>query len=341
MLARSRAGLHRSLLALGLSLFPQLVTVPARAEGPSTSEEASALFLTAIAAAERGQLSEAARDFQAAYAISPNPVVLYNLGQTQSALGRPVEAAHSLRLYLETEKAPLAADREREVRELIAKNEQLIGSVAVVVTPTPEELEVDAAPVSPNTETLVLAAGRHVIVARHSGYFAGSTTVEVLPQAEVAAAITLQPVAREAPLPPPPVAAPSSAGARTKAQAPRAERSPAAEAVVWGGLGLGAVALGVGTGYVLSAVHLNSQSNADGHCNAQGCDSVGAPLRAAAITNGNIATGLLITGGALVGIGLTTYFITSPRDEGHKVTARLTVTRHSGDGLRLDLKVGF
>jgi len=336
--ARDRGG--RALRAIVVALLVSVSASPARADGPDAREQAAARFQRALEAAQRGRLSEAAREFEAAYALSPSPIVLYNLGQTQSALGRPVEAAQSLRRYLETETAPLEPDRAQEVKDLIAMNERLIGTLALQVTPPPQELEVDAALVAPNAATIPLAAGRHVVVARRSGYSSGSVTVDVTPGAQVSAALTLEPLASAAP--PPTSSATPFPVLPVPAPAPEPlERSPAALAVSWASMGVGAVALGVGAGFGISAINLNKQSKIDGHCDDRGCDTVGAPLRAAAVTNGNVATALLITGAALVGAGLTVYLVTAPTAPKRKRDARLTLAGRPGSSMDLNLTLGF
>jgi len=164
--------------------------------------------------------------------------------------------------------------------------------------------------------------------------------VEVTAGARVSAALALEPVA-------PAVPTPSAVGSAalplpTPAPAPvEQHRSPTALALSWGSIRLGAVAIGVGAGFGLSAISLNKQSKADGHCDDRGCDTVGAPLRAAAVTNGNVATAMFIAGGVLVGAGLTVYLITAPKEHKHKLDARLTLAGRPGSAVDLNLILGF
>jgi hypothetical protein len=303
---------RRSKTALGLCLFVVCLQTARPARGDeATRRAASEQFRRGVEAANRGELAHAARDFEAAYALSPNPVVLYNLGQTQSALGRPVEAVRSLRLFLQSSPPP-DAERAREAEALIRANERAIGVLELEVVPPFARLEVDATKVELQDGKLRLAAGRHVVVAELEGYLPGVVNVEITGEASTAARVELKPV----------VAASSAANVveirpatsdpsrwlARPAPAPPTGISPVSIAAL-AGAGLGVVALGLGTIYAVRASTLDEAAQETGHCDARTCDAVGFPLRESAHRQGNVATGLFIAGAALLTAGITVHFV--------------------------------
>lgn len=98
---------------------------------------------------------------------------------------------------------------------------------------------------------------------------------------------------------------------------PRPEPSPApvAPRTGWGtlewagiaGAGAGVVALGVGGYFLSSALGKKSDSSAD--CSGNVCGDTGYEQRASAVSHGNVATALGITGGVLVAGGVTLFFV--------------------------------
>src|SRR6478609_5613259 len=70
---------------------------PREAEG---QHQARALFQAGLSHAQQGDLLTALAEFEEAYRAQPHFSVLYNIAQTRSALGRPVEANEAFRRYL-------------------------------------------------------------------------------------------------------------------------------------------------------------------------------------------------------------------------------------------------
>jgi hypothetical protein len=302
-----------SRIAVRVLLFAACLHLARPAHADETAlRAASERFRQGVEAVNRGELANAAREFEAAYALSPNPVVLYNLGQTQSALGRPVEAVRSLRRYLESSPPP-NAERAREAEALIRANERTIGVLELELVPSSARLEVDAVPATLEAGKLRLAAGRHVLVAELDGYLPGVMNVDIAGESATAARLELRPVlaaAASAAAPPLQRAEPDTA--RVLAEPP-AGPSPAGlsttSIAALAGVGLGVVALGLGTIYAVKASTLDSAARSTGHCDAQTCDDTGLPLRESAQRHSNVATGLFIAGGALVAAGLTVHFV--------------------------------
>jgi hypothetical protein len=109
-----------------------LAASAARAEAPivpNTTEKARELFQSGLSLGKEGDLSGALRDFEAAYTARPHYSVLYNIAQTQAALGHPVEAVATLQRYLADGGKRISESRRVEVNALIAAIGQRIGRV--------------------------------------------------------------------------------------------------------------------------------------------------------------------------------------------------------------------
>jgi hypothetical protein len=66
--------------------------------------------------------------------------------------------------------------------------------------------------------------------------------------------------------------------------------------------GAGAVAIGLGTYWGVSALHEKSQSSS--HCSGNQCDAQGVSLRDEAVRNGNASTLAIVSGSVAVGAAL-------------------------------------
>jgi tetratricopeptide (TPR) repeat protein len=298
------------LLVAGEAAYAQETTPEARAR---------VHFQQGVEAVQRGELTRATEHFEAAQALSPNPVVLYNLGQTYSALGRPVEAEAALQRYLASEPRPTDPKRIKAVEDLIAFNERRIGSVLVELTPADATLEVDGSKVVlPPPRRIRLAAGRHVLVANKPDFKPAIANVDVSAGAEARTQLELEPL--PAPGSEPTSAEPSAAGAAVaRADVPAPAPPPPAATASQGKstrhivslvtMGAGGAAIVASAVFAFEANRLNHASNRDGHCDDSGCDPEGYHLREAAKRNGNWATGLLVSGAVVGALGLTLFLL--------------------------------
>ncbi len=92
-----------------------------------------ALFESGMDHFRRGDYRQALEEFKGAYQLRPDPVVLFNIGQTYRLLGEHEQSASALRTYLQTVKDP--PNRE-EVEKLTIEEEQL---AALMKQPAPPE----------------------------------------------------------------------------------------------------------------------------------------------------------------------------------------------------------
>jgi hypothetical protein len=320
-----------------------LVTLPARADDTAVAPDAHAHFQNGIDAVQRGDFQRAAREFEAAEALSPNPVVLYNLGAAYSALGLPVQAEQALQQYLD--QPPQADDPERpeEAKRLLEFNRQRIGAALIDVVPADTALQVDGLPVTlPASGRVRLAAGRHVVVATHAGYKPTIVNVDVVARAEVPLALALEPEVRAevaAPLhgePPPPTSVAVQPGPIPRASERTRVSKTGVIALTVAGVGGAAMVASFFVG--LRVESLKADSNR-GHCDARGCDAEGLELRRVAMSDGNWATGLFIGGAVAAAAGLTVYFLRG-REPASSLTA-LRVSPELGPARSAGLRLAF
>jgi hypothetical protein len=171
---------HRALLiglaAIGLvaiSLAARADESPApeaaRATPAPTREvlaEARRAFERGVARYRVGDAKGALGEFRRSYGLVPEPGVLYNLGLVQRSLGQLVEAADSLRKYLETARG-IGADRRASVRQVLSEIRRLTAELQVQGLPAGTRVTLDGAPLGvaplgPRTVT----PGAHVIEAQ-------------------------------------------------------------------------------------------------------------------------------------------------------------------------------
>lgn len=155
------------------ALLIALVSVagPAFGQG-AASDQVGALqrFEDGLEHAKRGDLQGAIVAFEAAYAARPHFAVLYNIAQTQSALGRPAQAAETFERYLADGGDQIDEARRREVRALIEANKKRLGSLQIKAADA-ERTRIWLDGVELTRESLqrpiVVSAGNHTLI--HSG----------------------------------------------------------------------------------------------------------------------------------------------------------------------------
>jgi tetratricopeptide (TPR) repeat protein len=152
-----------SLLLLGLlaqSADPD-TTTQAKAKAQDLLTQGSALY-------EKGDYAEALDKFKVAFATYDSPKLLFNIGQANRDLGRPVEALEAFEQFLigARDAAPETLDdAKRSVDELQTK----LGRLRVECQTENATISLDGKDVgvTPLTKLLWAAPGRHQVTARH------------------------------------------------------------------------------------------------------------------------------------------------------------------------------
>ena len=117
---------------LALLLLLVVASSPAaHAAAGNPRELAAAHYRRGIDLAKQGLYGEALEQFNQAYAKSPHFAVLYNIGQAQIALGRPLAAIGALTTYLRdgADKVPLS--RREQVQAQIALLEASLAELTI------------------------------------------------------------------------------------------------------------------------------------------------------------------------------------------------------------------
>ena len=137
---------------------------------PATTE-ARTFFRTGLKLAQSGELQGALEAFQHAYDTSPNYAVLYNLGRAYEALGRSVEAVHTLEQFLRDGGDKIDASRREEVEAIVARLRTGLGRAEIDVTPQDAEVFLDGMRLGTGASSpRDLPAGEHVVAARLDGH---------------------------------------------------------------------------------------------------------------------------------------------------------------------------
>jgi hypothetical protein len=169
-----------------------LISSPAVAQSAPSAREH---FAHGIELVQSGDLDSGTAEFEEAYRISPNYLVLYNLGQAYVALGKPVEAVRAFTEYLELGGTKVPKARRQEVEDLVRLSSKRIGSASLSVEPSGGEVFVDGRSLgeAPLGEPVALIVGTHSVSVAAAGYEPFITSMEILPGKTTALAIHLRP----------------------------------------------------------------------------------------------------------------------------------------------------
>jgi hypothetical protein len=162
----------RRLLTVGImAMVVHLVTAAISVAATDPRASAHEHFERGLAAFRQERFAEAAEEFEEAYRISPSFRVLYNIGQVDVALGRSVEAVEAYEKFLNDGGTRIPAERQKEVREALAKEQARIGGITVRTEPDGAEIRLDGRLVgtTPLTRPIRATVGAHTIEVSLSG----------------------------------------------------------------------------------------------------------------------------------------------------------------------------
>jgi len=166
----------------------------------SEQKEAERHFQSGVQLFKEAKYAEALAEFERAYEISPQPLVLYNIAGCHRELSHYREAVSYYRRFLTEGKdkvkpARLAA-AQAELDGILAR----IARVTVTVTPGVSDVSLilDGTPIDQPEMPLILPPGEHRLVARAAGRTESERSLRVASGDEIAVELKL------AELPPPP-----------------------------------------------------------------------------------------------------------------------------------------
>lgn len=195
-------------LTMSFSLvFCQSEPLRAQSESRAAAREH---FDRGVAAYDEKRFSDAAEEFESAYKLSRAFKILFNVGQVNVALGRPVEAVDAYDRYLKQGGATITAERRKEVQIEIEHQLARIGTLAIRTSPEGADVRIDGALVgkSPLPRAIRVGMGRHTVEAILAEHVPQVEEVEVPGRTEVEVDLLLGPFASpSAPAPPAPTPA--------------------------------------------------------------------------------------------------------------------------------------
>ena len=134
-------------------------------------DAAGAHYARGLELARNGSYEAALQEFDAAYAISPQFSVLYNIGQAQIALDHPSQAIELFARYLFEGKDRIPEARRQSVEALISSLSSRLATLSVTADRPSAQISVDGRDVgaTPLAKPVRIDAGTHTIVAKVEG----------------------------------------------------------------------------------------------------------------------------------------------------------------------------
>lgn len=189
--------------AIGVALLASGWARPAAAQNTDESvdagsEEARALFDSAVEEVRRGRFPSARDQFRRSLALLPTASTAFNLALALNGTGETVEAVSVLSALLEGEYGELASEERTQVEELLRRARADLAHLHVSVRgPDRARIRVDGEEVGQASASTPLAvtldAGRHVIDARARGYQPAESVVQLGRGAAGEATLRLEP----------------------------------------------------------------------------------------------------------------------------------------------------
>ncbi len=276
---------------LSLVLSLSALSASARAQSPRASDDPSSAYALLLRGYElklEGRCAEARVPLEASYRAEPTTKALINLAQCEAILGEVVRARTHLQAAVELarRKDPPRVAIAEESLAGVERRVALLSLDLVEDAPPGTTTRIDGASVSA-AEAIPLDPGPHAITATAPGGAPRAYAITLTEGEHTRLTVDFRAPASPAG---PSEAAPPTASARRTIGIALA--------------GAGLVGLGVGTYFGLRAHSKNSDSNADGHCDATGCDPVGFDLRSDARSAATVSTIGLLAGGAALAAGV-------------------------------------
>ncbi len=325
--------MKRSVLPLLLSCALALPSVGvARAAGPEDEAKAKALFDEARDLVKDGKWAEACDKLAASKRLVPRMLTTYRLADCHEHVGKTASAHAGFVEAAELAKAVGDADKRQDA---LARAKQVEAKLSRVVLDLPADpsitIRIDGVSIAPALvrEKLPLDPGEHELVASADGKKPRTTTFTV-PEGPALTHVAVEPLeaaATESEKPAPVVVAPPPTDGLPADTGPTTFKT-----VGWATLGVGLVAVGLGTYLGLSAKSLDD--DAAKLCEPRGCTPEGKALNDDARARGNVATVVFTLGAVAAASGLAMVLIAPSKSS--KTTATVSPwVAHTGGGLGL------
>lgn len=296
--------------ACGLAIALTLCSTAPAARAQETTAEATARarehYDRGVGLFDEGQFVAALAEFEAAFALTRRPSLLFNVGQIHARLGHAVEATDAFERYLR-ETSDVPAERRALVESELTTQRARIARVTVAVSVVAASISLDDVTrgQSPLAEPLRVSAGEHVLVVSAAGHETSRQRFRIAGGETQTIEVELLRVG------------PVTSGAAAIAP-PRVERPfPALTAVGATIAGAGLVTFAVG-GLITLLEHASLTAP------GTGCSPSCTPAQTNTIATTRIVTdvglGVLVIGGVLTVIGAVLELGSSSEDGGPRVS---------------------
>jgi tetratricopeptide (TPR) repeat protein len=227
-------------VAVWVLLAAALFVGRARAEENDNVREAGKHFQRGVSLYNEADYRSALVEFKRAGTLSPNPAVLYNIGETQFQLQDYAGALTSFERYLS--EASASDSHHNEVENNVQALRSRVGFVSIATVPAGAEVTIDDQPAgrTPLDKPVRVTIGQRKIVATLAGRSAVVRYIDVAAEDNVSVSLQLGSAGPDALLPPPPQPTPPVSDV---SRAPRGG-SGATTARVLGWVATGALAAG-------------------------------------------------------------------------------------------------
>jgi hypothetical protein len=287
--------------------------------------DAVRLFKKCVTEFEAGRHATARTCFLRVYAIYKSPVVLFNLGRTEEALGNIVEAYEVYRVCAADKTGTLAAEERADVLQRTDALVKRLGLIALPALPAGSVVLVDGRTRNPMiVGGVAVLPGEHDVRVEAPGMQAWSERVTLAAGQSRMLNVVLQPVEAPAPEtpppPPPPPPPPATAPVRLPPPPPPYTPPPPPPPPKEDGAGLRTAGLVIGSiglaslvvGSSFGGLAMQKQAAAKDECSLSVknlCSPRGVDLTNTAYNYGLLSTITIVAGGAALATGVVLYVI--------------------------------
>jgi Tetratricopeptide repeat/PEGA domain len=177
-----------------------LLTILAQASPPTgdpqAKAQAQALLGQGTKLYQQGDVADALEKFQAAYAAFPSPKLMFNIGQANRDLSRPVEALEAFEKFL-VGAADASPEMIADARKSVAQLQKKLGRIQVDCESAGAEVSVDGKSVglAPLPDLIWATPGRHQVTAKHASAAPAIEDADVTAGSVSTVTMQLRPVA--------------------------------------------------------------------------------------------------------------------------------------------------
>jgi len=163
-----------------LVLVAILAQASPSAGDPQAKAQAQALLGQGTKLYQQGDVAGALEQFNAAYAAYASPKLLFNIGQANRDLRRPVEALEAFEKFL-AGAAEAPAEMIADARKSVAQLQDRVGRIRIDCEVAGADVSVDGKSVglAPIPDPIWATPGRHQVTAKHASAAPGIEDVDV------------------------------------------------------------------------------------------------------------------------------------------------------------------